>query len=332
MQCTNCENAGQQCHKRPSNRGKKRKLFDMPDLVVPNLPVESQQLQLSTILPLPERPPNVSALVTGPISTNELDNLLNTCIVDGSAGPQSLPAQAPPSLHTLNEGPGESYSGDVDTGWLNVYGIEHAQLAANDKHISSVASTYAKKPDDSQAISEDLAEGFVDTYFEYCYPWCPVLDRQTIMTEMQTSRLLSNAVALAASHIRPPLLPCDKPHLFYDRARTAFYNDEETDGMTALKALCLFYWWAPRSPSSVHRHSSWWWTSVIIRHAQQANVHREPSISHSSLGRINLSLRRRIWWTVFVSSNCFHVALRLEADLGNRLGKGSVHYAKVSPV
>lgn len=44
-----------------------------------------------------------------------------------------------------------------------------------------------------------------------------------------------------------------------------------------------------------------WWTSVIIRHAQQMNIHREPAVDDPSRDRLNLGLRRRIWWTAFVS-------------------------------
>lgn len=46
---------------------------------------------------------------------------------------------------------------------------------------------------------------------------------------------------------------------------------------------------------------SWWWTSVIIRHAQQMNFHREPALDEPNRSRLNLGLRRRIWWTIFVS-------------------------------
>lgn len=32
------------------------------------------------------------------------------------------------------------------------------------------------------------------------------------------------------------------------------------------------------------------------------NIHREPTIDDPSRSRVNLGLRRRIWWTAFVSS------------------------------
>ncbi|KAJ5568082.1 hypothetical protein N7450_010568 [Penicillium hetheringtonii] len=145
----------------------------------------------------------------------------------------------------------------------------------------------------------DLQQTFAETYFDYCYAWCPVLDRDTLSDELVMSPLLVNALALVGSHVKPPMIPHDGPASYYDRARNRFYNDEEPDVMTSLKAISLFYWWSPRPPTILHRHSSWWWTSVVIRHCQQLGVHREPAANHPLRQQINLSLRRRIWWTAF---------------------------------
>ncbi|KAK7424608.1 hypothetical protein QQZ08_008491 [Neonectria magnoliae] len=188
-----------------------------------------------------------------------------------------------------------SHTGDVDTGFLQVYGPEN-QLNAEQQELEAIIEVRHHVSDTSQS---GLHQSFSETYWEYCYPWCPVLDRDTIMGDLARSPMLENALALAASHIQPPLVPHDGPAAYYDRARTIFYNDDEADGLTALKALTLFYWWAPRPPSTAHRHSSWWWTSVIIRHAQQMNLHHEPAENHPLREKMDLSLRRRIWWTAF---------------------------------
>jgi hypothetical protein len=121
----------------------------------------------------------------------------------------------------------------------------------------------------------------------------------SLASDTLRSSLLGNALALAGSHIRPPLIPHDGPAAYYKKATSILYNDEETDGLATLQAISLFYWWAPRSPAVAHRHSSWWWTSVLIRHAQQMNFHREPSPHYPDRDTLNLSLRRRIWWTAF---------------------------------
>ena len=195
------------------------------------------------------------------------------------------------------EGAGRSVSGDVDTGFLQIYGPEN-QLDAEQQEYEAALDSRRRL---SHPQQQELLQSFAETYWEYCYTWCPVLDRDTLAEDLARSPLLANALALAASHIQPPLMPHEGPATYYERARNIFYNDEEVDGLTMLRALALFYWWAPRPPSTAHRHSSWWWTSVIIRHAQQMSIHREPGGSHPLMGRLNMSLRRRIWWTAFVS-------------------------------
>ncbi|KAF2792851.1 hypothetical protein K505DRAFT_245789 [Melanomma pulvis-pyrius CBS 109.77] len=183
--------------------------------------------------------------------------------------------------------------GDMDAGFLGVYGPENQLDADNQAFVAQLEHKYRSD------LHPDLQQIFTDTYFNYCYTWCPVLDRNTLYSEIARSPLLANALALASSHIQPPLLPHDGPEAYYKRARTIFYEDEEADTLTSLKAVCLFYWWAPQAPSRVHRHSSWWWTSTVIRHAQQMNIHREPALEDPHRDRLDLGLRRRIWWTAF---------------------------------
>lgn len=183
--------------------------------------------------------------------------------------------------------------GVADPGFLHVYGPENID-DARDQILSRRRETNV-----AQIISPDLRQSFADTYFEYCYAWCPVLDRSILFDELARSPLLDNALALVGSHIRPPMIMQVEPASYYDRARWYFYDDDEEDLTTSLQAISLFYWWAPRPPSMVHRHSSWWWTSVVIRHAQQASFHQESDFDRQRAD-VNLSVRRCIWWTAFV--------------------------------
>ena len=218
---------------------------------------------------------------------------------------------APPQLQRPASEPHDdaaraSYWQDRDVGHQSVYGIEHDDLVGRDHQAALEVLSRAKlaniSPLQLDPHEADLQDSFTETYFEFCYAFCPVLDRSTLSSEMRVSGLLRNAVSLCASNIRPPLLKHDPPAEYYKRARMAFYDDEEPDVVTSLKGLCLFYWWAPKSSSTVHRHSSWWWSSVIIRHAQQASFHRQPPPGSALAKRLNLGIRRRIWWTVFVST------------------------------
>ncbi|KAG8631567.1 hypothetical protein KVT40_000707 [Elsinoe batatas] len=200
-----------------------------------------------------------------------------------------------PLSASLGEGVGQSHQDDVDTGYLQIFNQEN-QLEAD---IVDMQATFELRPDVFDPQQQELNQTFIETYWDECYCWAPVLDMKTIGQEMAKSPLVANSVAIVGSHVRPPLVQHQGPAAYYDRARTLFYNDEEADTLTALKSLCLFYWWAPRSTATIHRHSSWWWTSVIIRHAQQMGIHREPAEGHPLRHRLDLSLRRRIWWTVF---------------------------------
>ncbi|KAK3311943.1 major facilitator superfamily domain-containing protein [Apodospora peruviana] len=190
---------------------------------------------------------------------------------------------------------GRSNPIDVDTGFLHVYGLENQIDAERQELEATLEQSYSL----SDAQHQELQQIFAETYIEYCYPWCPVLDIDRLGEDTLRSPLLANALALAGSHIRPPLIPHDGPAAYYKRATSIFYNDEESDGLTTLQAISLFYWWAPRSPALARRHSSWWWTSVLIRHAQQMNFHREPGPNHPLRDVLQLALRRRIWWTAF---------------------------------
>jgi transcription elongation factor Elf1 len=192
------------------------------------------------------------------------------------------------------------HADEVDAGYLQVYGLEN-QMDAQLQEIQAMPLP-GHADSSSQPTDASLMSTFLETYWDYCYCFCPVLDRATISNEMARSPMLSSAITLAASHVQPPLLPHEGPEKYYNKARMLFYEDGEPDNVLALKALSLFYWWAPRPPSTIHRHTSWWWQSVIIRHAQQMGVHREPPIGDPLRARLDMSIRRRIWWTAFVSS------------------------------
>lgn len=192
----------------------------------------------------------------------------------------------------------ESIKGDIDTGFLQVYGPENEIEAQKETVAASQQLQRNPLPDQGQ---HDLMQSFADTYLEYCYPFCPVLDPDNLWDEVSRSSLLANALATAGSHVQPPLVPHSGPAEYYARARSMFYNDEEPDVMATLKAIALFYWWAPKAATIVHRHSSWWWTSVLIRHSQQMDLHREPTAKNSRVTEYTRSIRRRIWWTAFVS-------------------------------
>ncbi|GIZ43153.1 hypothetical protein CKM354_000639100 [Cercospora kikuchii] len=185
-----------------------------------------------------------------------------------------------------------SHEGDLDTGFLQpfVRTEQHGPAAGAPDRAGMTLSPNTQ-------VAPHLLHVFLEPYYDSCYAFCPVLDSHAALDELQASPLLCNALATLGSNLQPPLVPCDGPARYYDRARRMFYEDEEPNILTCLRAILLFYWWAPRSTSLVHRHSSWWWTSVVIRHAQQMNLHRLKSANDND-GTIN-GLQKRVWWTAF---------------------------------
>ena len=58
------------------------------------------------------------------------------------------------------------------------------------------------------------------------------------------------------------------------------------------------------------------------------NIHREPAIDDPSRSRVNLGLRRRIWWTAFVSIVSFTTPIRPAKGIRSH----AVHIAAYEPL
>lgn len=268
--CSHCSSSGRDCQIRPSRREKKRKVngdsvrtrSDQGDEGMSNgvdaLLAADTTFQALTEANLQAGPPDIGVSPhQNHISPMPLHSIRIRDFQPISSPQNTFQAG---SGHTVSRRPTNAsqaettptQNGDVDSGFLQVYAPENQFDADNQAFVAQLEHRY------SSELRPDLEQIFTETYFTYSYPWCPVLDREALSSDVERSPLLANALALASSHIQPPLLPHDGPEAYYKRARTIFYDDEEADEMTALKALCLFYWWAPQSPSRVHRHSSWY--------------------------------------------------------------------------
>lgn len=147
-----------------------------------------------------------------------------------------------------------------------------------------------------------LLESFAETYFEYCYPWCPIIERDAFYQDdlITNSLLLRHAFALLGSQLEPAIIKHADPGEYYNRAKTLFYGASESNPLTCISALILFYWWGGGPPNTISMDTVWWWTGVAIRQAQQIGLHRELKSGQSLKPGETPGLRRRIWWTLFV--------------------------------
>lgn len=266
--CTHCSTSGRDCQIRPSRREKRKKVQADNDCTQGDKADDGMSNGVDALLNADATFRSLTAvsLQSPPdVGVSPHQNHISPMSLHSMRIRDFHPISSPQAV--LHAGSGETISrrhtnasqtettptqnGDVDSGFLQVYAPENQFDADNQAFVAQLEHRY------SSELRPDLEQIYTETYFTYSYPWCPVLDRETLSSDVASSPLLANALALASSHIQPPLLPHDGPDLYYKRARTIFYDDEEADEMTALKALCLFYWWAPQSPSRVHRHSSW---------------------------------------------------------------------------
>lgn len=166
--------------------------------------------------------------------------------------------------------------------------------------------------------TEGLQEGHLDVFFEFGSTWCPIIDRETLNADprLRQSLLLKNALALCANQISPSLLKNSSSEEDYSQAKVLFYGNHEPNLLIRIISIMLFYWWSAEPPNEVSLDNTSWWTGTAIRVAQQLGLHCE-SQSRSSTGRLigeSPGLRRRIWWTLVVSTGRFTKAVFLDAD------------------
>ena len=192
----------------------------------------------------------------------------------------------------------EAYLGETE--FLQVYDPE-TRPPREDKLITP-ALVIAVQDEVLDLPPPGLQQSFSETFFEYCYSWSPILEKKTIELDLARSPLLCNALAVTASRIRTPILKHAETVTYYDRAKKLFYDEKEPSTLTSIQAIMLFYWWNPLMPTIVNRDSTWWWTGIAIRQAQQMGLHRELRHAQSGERTAEQGLRRRIWWTLFVSS------------------------------
>lgn len=149
-----------------------------------------------------------------------------------------------------------------------------------------------------------LQESYFDTYSEYCYTFCPILDRSTmeLCSEFGGSLLLREALALLGSHLNPPLMPHPKPRQHYLHVRRLFYDNHEDQPLIRICAIMLLYWWSTGPPNVASIDTNWWWMGASIRLAQEIGIHREQDAVHLLRPGESIGLRRRIWWTLFVGN------------------------------
>lgn len=142
-------------------------------------------------------------------------------------------------------------------------------------------------------------ESMVDAFMERCHPWMPIVERrwlEEIDGQRRPSLLLLQAVFLAGSRVTSSPLMYTSSAEFYERARALFFHGHEKNTTLAIVAVCLLQWWNPTGPEKFSTNTSGFWVRIGTELAYQVGLHKEP------LEGPFRSFRRRLWWTLVVSS------------------------------
>lgn len=186
-----------------------------------------------------------------------------------------------------------------DTGYMRILSRDHVLDDVHPQHGQQAPSLDAE-----DIVSSALQEGFLESYLEYCFIWCPVLDVDSVQgrAAVLDSPMLNYALALCGNRINPPLIQCRDSAVYYARAKELFYSYSETNDLVRLASIMLFFWWSTGAPNLLNTDNAWWWTGIAIRLAQECRLHRELPASELQQDDPTVGLRRRIWWTLFVGS------------------------------
>ncbi|KAL9128060.1 MAG: hypothetical protein Q9175_007609, partial [Cornicularia normoerica] len=146
----------------------------------------------------------------------------------------------------------------------------------------------------------------IDAFFHWAAPLVPVLNKIEFLRSYQDpnnqpSLLLIQAVLAAGSTVAGgshlsvnPVAPVPVTSTYFDRARTLYEANYETDPVTLVQSLILMGWYWEALDETTK--DSFYWTRVAISAARALGLHRilEPS----SLTIYEKRVRKRMWWTL----------------------------------
>ncbi|OAP54486.1 acetoacetate-CoA ligase [Fonsecaea erecta] len=171
---------------------------------------------------------------------------------------------------------------------------EMVKVQSDTLRISQTDSELLQLQKAFELPQRSVLASLVDSYFEYCSPWTPVLEFSDV-AELQargTSPLLLNAVLLAGSRVASSDILSASAEDFYRKARLIFILGHERDALTCTIAVTLLQWFNPTGPEHISTSTSGFWVRIAAGLAYQIGLHKERTTQK------NTCLRRRLWWSI----------------------------------
>ncbi|RDW89989.1 fungal specific transcription factor domain-containing protein [Aspergillus mulundensis] len=246
---------------------------------------------------------------------NEGHNVFSAGTVEAQSTPQNEPFQAQSGSHLghLDGSSGLTYTIEMDyTGGagsaerLKVNYPIPVALADRPAFISGPAAGQpAQLSDPSFMPARHVADELIRAFFDHVHPAYPVYDRKSF-TELylrgKASPLVLHTIFFMGFTVGPDSLidasgysnrtEARKTH--YLRAKTLYDADYEEDSLKVVASLLLFgFWWF--GPED--QKDTCYWVGCATNVAQALGMHRS---SPPGINRGERSLRRRIWWSIYV--------------------------------
>lgn len=150
-----------------------------------------------------------------------------------------------------------------------------------------------------------VRDGLINTFMVRCSPWMPIIERSWLEESgsQKPSILLLQSIFVAASRVTsaPGVTAYASTRQLYRRAKALFWSGYEKNPMTVVAAVCILHWYNPEGPEHVSTNTSGFWRYVGVGLAHQIGLHKEPTTKRDA------ALRRRLWWTLFVSQETSHL-------------------------
>jgi len=156
--------------------------------------------------------------------------------------------------------------------------------------------------------SRSVYDSLISHFMDRCHPWMPIVESWELqkIDDRDPSILLLQAVFVAGSRVSTAPQAQSFGRTCYQRAKALFHCGVERDPLTIIRAICLLQWWNPSGPEHVSMEASSFWLHMGVGLAHQVGLHREPNPKQA-----DASLRRRLWWTLFVRICLTHISCRL---------------------
>ncbi|KAI9274313.1 fungal-specific transcription factor domain-containing protein [Phascolomyces articulosus] len=193
------------------------------------------------------------------------------------------------------------------SGFYMLQGSKNFQNGSFQFSSDDAIHSIQQRVDPFEMPPKDLQEHLLDLYFEYFYPFIPLLHKKSFMeklnsNEHQPSRLLLNAIYAVASRVSPdprvrtdPNQPDTAGDVFFERARLLLDFEWNNFRVSTVQSLLLM---SSHQNGALKPTRGWIYSGMAFRMAQNLGLHR--NCDTWNLSEADKQDRKRAFFCCFV--------------------------------